>query len=80
MTVHGNLEPLVKIDLSPRTVFRVGVWWGGQENILSVSVRSVFSTAIGPAPTRLGSHWSSSNEAWLSLVESLMILLLAPSL
>ena len=37
--------------------------------------QAVFSTTIGPAPTRLGSHWSSSNEAWLSLVESFRVLL-----
>ena len=31
--------------------------------------RPVFSTLIGPDLTRLGSHWSRSNEAWLSLVQ-----------
>ena len=44
VSVHGNLEPLVKIDLSPRTVFRVGVWWGEEERILMVSVRQRVKT------------------------------------
>ena len=25
--IHGHLDPLVKIDLTPETVFRVGVWF-----------------------------------------------------
>ena len=44
VSVHGNLEPLVKIDLSPCTVFRVGVWWGREERILMVSVRQRVKT------------------------------------
>ena len=44
MSIHGNLEPLVKIDLSPRNVFRVGVWWGQEERILMVSVRQRVKT------------------------------------
>ena len=37
--VHGNLEPLVKIDLTPETLFRVGVWYGETERVMTVSVR-----------------------------------------
>ena len=33
---------------------------------------SVFSPLIGPDQTRLGSHWSRSDEAWLSLVQSFL--------
>ena len=44
VSIHGNLEPLVKIDLSPRNVFRVGVWWGQEERILMVSVRQRVKT------------------------------------
>ena len=27
VAIHGHLDPLVKIDLTPETVFRVGVWF-----------------------------------------------------
>ena len=54
MRIHGNLEPLVKIDLSPCTVFRVGVWWGREERVLMVSVRSEIF------------YYSSFNEIFLS--------------
>ena len=39
VAVHGMLDPLVKIDLSPETVFRVGVWFRESQHIINVSVR-----------------------------------------
>ena len=39
VAIHGMLDPLVKIDLTPETVFRVGVWCGDAQHILNVSVR-----------------------------------------
>ena len=39
VSVHGNLQPLVKIDLTPETMFRVGVWHGETELVMTVSVR-----------------------------------------
>ena len=37
--IHGQLDPLVKIDLTPETVFSVGVWFKDSEHLLHVSVR-----------------------------------------
>ena len=37
--IHGQLDPLVKIDLTPETVFKVGVWFKDSEHLLHVSVR-----------------------------------------
>ena len=39
VAVHGMLDPLVKIDLTPETVFRVGVWFKESQHIINVSVR-----------------------------------------
>ena len=39
VAVHGMLDPLVKIDLTPETVFRVGVWFRESQHIINVSVR-----------------------------------------
>ena len=40
----------------------------------SFQVRPVWFTLISRAPTRLGSHWSRSNEAWLSSVSFIVLL------
>ena len=39
VAIHGHLDPLVKIDLTPETVFRVGVWYDDMEHVMKVSVR-----------------------------------------
>ena len=39
VAIHGHLDPLVKIDLTPETVFKVGVWFEESEHVMHVSVR-----------------------------------------
>ena len=70
--------------LSPtQAVEAVLAGYRGQDQVeggvLLVALRSVFSTTIGRDLMRLCSHWSSSNEALLSLVERFRVLL-APAI
>ena len=39
VAVHGNLVPLVKIDLSPEIFFTVTIYYGDQSRNMTVSVR-----------------------------------------
>ena len=39
VAVHGNLDPLVKIDLSPEFFFKVTIYYGDQARNMTVSVR-----------------------------------------